>query len=118
MALLCVPLAVKNNTAIDVRFSGGGVHRSTFLGVEKFEQKKEGIFAQREPQIMQRRRRVPTVNDVTSSHAPVGVTGLFCDNESVAVVQSLCSLTHVCLVTVSTGSCCRSILLAWAEWQL
>ena len=34
------------------------------------------------------------------------------------ITRALQSLVHVGLVTVFTGSCCQSMLLAWAEWLL
>ena len=41
------------------------------------------------------------------------------DPETRMVIQSfMTTLVHVGLVTDFTGSCCRSILLGWAGWQL
>ena len=47
-----------------------------------------------------------------------GAMNQFRQNQVPTILQSYMTTFHVGLVTVYTGSCYWSILIAWAEWQL
>ena len=79
-----VPLTMKNNTPIDVRFGRGSVSAGPHFWV--WRNLRRNFCTAGTPNYA---TPAPTV-DVTSSHAPVGLTTrLFCDNERVAVISAV-----------------------------
>ena len=92
------------------RFGGRGRHRRHAYERSYMEEEEDGGGKRRaaRPPL---RSRLPEWRRLRSVNLG--------DPETRMVIQSfMTTLVHVGLVTDFTGSCCRSILLGWAGWQL